>query len=99
MLDLLPDEVDMAWFYGSTPWWCVLHHIMRPVTVLLVELFTQTEPGTSEAAQLVTRIRKALRWLQAMSIQDPSSRKAWLVCMEIISQHGSKFALVIDDSC
>jgi hypothetical protein len=97
MLDLLQDEVDMNWFYATTPWWCVLHHIMRSVTVLLIELFTRTEPGTSEAGQLVKQIRKALSWLQAMSMKDPSSTKARLVCKEIISRYGLKYGYVVDD--
>jgi hypothetical protein len=97
MLDLVPDEIDMDWFYRTTPWWSVLHYIMRSMTVLLVELFTRTEPGASKAGQLVKQIRKALSWLQAMSLKDPSSKKARLVCKEIISRHGLKYGLVVDD--
>ncbi|KAJ5123579.1 hypothetical protein N7448_009676 [Penicillium atrosanguineum] len=96
MLDLLPDEADASWLYAISPWWCVLHYIMQSTTVLLIELFTRTQPGTSEAAVLATKLQKAVRWLREMATKDASSERAWTVCREIISTHGVKFALDID---
>ncbi|KAJ5899982.1 hypothetical protein N7495_004726 [Penicillium taxi] len=34
-LDLLPSEPGAALLYGLSPWWCMLHYIMQPTTVLL----------------------------------------------------------------
>lgn len=96
MLDLLPDEADAAWLYGVSPWWCVLHYVMQSTTVLLVQLFTRTQPGTAEAVDLVVKVQKAVRWLCALSRKDPSSRRAWIVCRDILSRHGAKFALNVD---
>lgn len=96
MLDLLPDEPDAPWLYSVSPWWCVLHYVMQSTTVLLVELFMRTQPGTSEAVLLVEKIEKAVSWLRAMSTKDDSSRRAWLVCMDLLSRHGPKFALEVD---
>lgn len=95
-IDLLPESPDAARLYGVSPWWCVLHYVMQATTVLLVELFTRTQPGTTEAASLVEKIEKAARWLRAMSTKDDSSRRAWLVCMDLLSRHGSKFALDVN---
>ncbi|OQD84748.1 hypothetical protein PENANT_c012G06466 [Penicillium antarcticum] len=91
MLDLLPDEADSSWLYGIAPWWCILHNIMQSTTVLFVELFTRTHLGTHKAASLIQRVQKATYWLNEMSAKDPSSQRAWLVCMDILSRHGSKF--------
>jgi hypothetical protein len=91
MLDLLPEEAESSWLYGIAPWWCILHNIMQSTTVLLVELFTRTHLGTAKAASLIQRVQKATRWLNEMSARDPSSQRAWLVCMDILSRHGSKF--------
>lgn len=96
MIDLLPDTPDASWLYRIAPWWCVLHYMMQSTTVLLVEMFTRTQPRTREAAQLVEKIEKAGSWLQAMSTKDDSSRRAWLVCRDLLSRHGSKFALQVD---
>jgi hypothetical protein len=97
MLDLLPDDTDVTWLCGITPWWCVLHYIMQPTIVLLVELFTRTPVGDPKAVGLTEKIRKAFRWLYAMSTKDSSSRRAWLVCRDIISRHGSKFGFEVND--
>ena len=96
MLDLLPDKVDASWLYGVSPWWCVLHYVMQSTTVLLIELFTRTQPRTSGAAFLATKVQKAVRWLREMSTKDASSERAWVVCRDIISTHGLRFALDID---
>ncbi|KAJ5464841.1 uncharacterized protein N7458_000527 [Penicillium daleae] len=93
MLDMLPNEPDATWIYRVSPWWCVLHYIMQSTTVLLIELFSRTQPGTSEAIHLVEKIQKATQWLREMSTKDPSSRRAWLVCMDILSRHGERFLL------
>ncbi|KAJ5670089.1 uncharacterized protein N7477_005452 [Penicillium maclennaniae] len=96
MLDLLPDRVDASWLYGVSPWWCVLHYVMQSTTILLIELFTRTQPGTSEAVALAKKIQKALRWLREMSTKDASSERAWVVCRDIISTHGFRFAMDVD---
>lgn len=94
MLFLLPDQADAAWLYGMTQWWCILHYLMQCTTVLLVELLTRATPGTTEAAVLVADIKKAIRWLRAMSIDDPSAQQAYLICVDIIAQHGPQFGII-----
>jgi hypothetical protein len=64
--------------------------MMQSTTVLLVELFALGQRGSTEATILATKVEKAIRWLRAMSINDLSSRRAWLVCIDILSLHGSK---------
>lgn len=94
MLDILPDEPDVNWLYEFLPWWCVLHYVMQSTTVILVELFSRTQPGTAEAAGLTEKLQKAVRWLRAMSTGSPSAHRAWLVCMDLLTRHGSKFVPV-----
>ncbi|KAJ5220868.1 uncharacterized protein N7469_009755 [Penicillium citrinum] len=96
MLDMLPDEMDMNWLYGVSPWWCILHYMMQSTTVLLEELFARALPGSTEAAGLADRVQKAIRWLRAMSTNDPSSQRAWLIYMDIFARHGPKLSSKID---
>ncbi|OQE96375.1 hypothetical protein PENNAL_c0001G10135 [Penicillium nalgiovense] len=96
MLDLLPEEPDLTWLYGVAPWWCILHNIMQSTTILLTELFTRTHIGTAKAVDITKKIDKATRWLKEMSKKDLSSQRAWLVCMDLLSRHGSKFGFGVD---
>ncbi|KAJ5504529.1 hypothetical protein N7463_007403 [Penicillium fimorum] len=96
MLDLLPEELDSTWLHGVAPWWCVLHSIMQSTTILLTELFTRTHIGTTKAVYITKKIKKATRWLKEMSTKDLSSQRAWHICMDLLSRHGSKFGFGVD---
>ncbi|KAJ5721041.1 uncharacterized protein N7483_008975 [Penicillium malachiteum] len=96
MLSLLPDETDIHLLYQVSPWWGILHYMMQSTTVLLIQLFMRTEPGTTEAVGLTKDIQKAIQWLGEMAKRDASARRALSVCMDILSQHGQKFAMEID---
>jgi hypothetical protein len=69
---------------------------MQPTTILLIELFTHTQPDTLKTAQLLEYIQKATRWLGETSTTDLSSRRAWLLCIGLIAQHGSQNGLKVD---
>ncbi|KAJ5369350.1 uncharacterized protein N7496_009110 [Penicillium cataractarum] len=90
MLDLLPSTVDLAWLYGTTPCWLVLHYIMMSITVLMIELFLHSEGQSSEERSVLVQVQKALRWLKFMSNSDTSAKKAWLICNNILAQHESQ---------
>jgi hypothetical protein len=96
VLDLLPDVVDTVWLYKVTPWWCALHHIMQSSTILLIALFCRVHPVIADATIIVKKVKKATRWLSEMSAKDLSSRRAWLVYMNILSRHVSKLGLDVD---
>ncbi|KAJ5703695.1 hypothetical protein N7493_011620 [Penicillium malachiteum] len=96
MLSILPDETNILLLYQVSPWWAILHYMMQSTTVLLIQLFMRTEPGTVEAAGLMKDIQKAIQWLGEMATRDASAQRAQSVCMDILSQHGQKFAMEVD---
>ncbi|KAJ5771458.1 uncharacterized protein N7511_003509 [Penicillium nucicola] len=96
VLDLLPDEVDTVWLYKVTPWWCILHHIMQSSTILLIALFTRVHPIIADATIIVKKVKKVTRWLNEMSAKDPSSQRAWLIYMDLLSRHASTLGLDVD---
>ncbi|CAG7950934.1 unnamed protein product [Penicillium salamii] len=96
MLELLPTKPDMSWLLEISPWWCILHYTMQPTAILLIELFTHTQPDRLKAAELFEYIQKATCWLGEISITDRSSRRAWLLCMGLIARHGSQIGLKVD---
>ncbi|GKZ64858.1 hypothetical protein AnigIFM50267_007012 [Aspergillus niger] len=87
MLDLLPESPDLAWVYGVSPWWCILHYLMQSTTVLIMELLLMTKPGSAKFRRVLVQVSKATGWLAEMSTKDPSSQRAWLVCKDLIAEH------------
>ncbi|KAJ5939616.1 hypothetical protein N7466_002750 [Penicillium verhagenii] len=96
ILDLLPDEVDTAWLYRVSPWWCILHHIMQSSTILLIALSTQFHPAIVEATDIAVKVKKATRWLDKMADKDPCSQRALAIYMELLSRHASQLGLNIE---
>ncbi|KAL6230605.1 hypothetical protein BDW75DRAFT_222236 [Aspergillus navahoensis] len=92
LISVLPDQPDMKWISKVTSWWCLLHHIMRALTVLLIQLSLGQAPvrGTSGEQEGIARegegvdavrdaSKKVLLWLQSMAKQDPSSKRAFYI--------------------
>ena len=86
MLHLLPHEPDPLWVYRVSPWWCAVHYLMQPTTVLLVEFF-RTKRGTSKHKRLLGLLSKSISWLDKMSTTDSSAQRAWLVCRDLLTKH------------
>ncbi|KAJ6096118.1 C6 transcription factor [Penicillium sp. IBT 16267x] len=93
ILDILPDTPNATYPDYLPPWWSVFHYLMQATAVLMVQLFTRARGETFEAVGIIKNIRKAIRWLEMMSTRDPSSKRAWLVCMDLLTTHGSKLNL------
>jgi hypothetical protein len=96
MINLLPDKVDVAWLYRVTPWWCVLHYIMQSTSVLLIAVFNQDLLNSRVTIGIGKKVEKAIRWIGEMSTKDSSSQRAWLLCRNLLSRHGSKLEFKID---
>ncbi|KAJ5545003.1 hypothetical protein N7535_006608 [Penicillium sp. DV-2018c] len=77
MLDLLPDEPNMAWLMSCSPWWSVLHYLTQGTVVLIRQLFTQSQARAVDQDEILERVRKALRWFSRCSTTDASFKRAW----------------------
>ncbi|KAJ5504332.1 hypothetical protein N7463_007206 [Penicillium fimorum] len=91
MLDLLPNEPNISWLLGCSPWWCALHYLTQSTAVLVTQLLTQNQMGASERNESAERVQKALRWLTECSTRDPSFKRAWSNFTELLSSQGSEF--------
>ncbi|KAJ5214893.1 hypothetical protein N7468_010572, partial [Penicillium chermesinum] len=96
MLSIFPDAFDASFLYRICPWWCILHYIVQSLTILLIELFTRSHPGTIESLGLAKDIRRAMHWLREMAARDSSSHQAFSVFRDILARHGPRFALNVD---
>ncbi|KGO78389.1 Transcription factor, fungi [Penicillium italicum] len=90
MLDLLPNEPNISWLLGCSPWWCALHYLTQSTVVLITQLLTQNQPRASKRSESMERVQKALRWLSECSTKDPSFKRAWNNLTELLSFQGSK---------
>ncbi|KAL4750705.1 hypothetical protein BDW72DRAFT_175425 [Aspergillus terricola var. indicus] len=90
LVSVLPDQPDMKWISKLTSWWCLLHSIMRALTVLLMQLSVGQVPvrspsgereGIAREGEGIDAVRdaskKVLLWLHSMAKQDPSSKRAF----------------------
>jgi hypothetical protein len=78
VVDFLPDDLDAHFIYDQSPWWCIVHHMMQAVFVLLLGLSYPT--STSQDSMLLVRyIKKVIRCLQVM--QDSAAERAYLVAV------------------
>ncbi|RDH26525.1 fungal-specific transcription factor domain-domain-containing protein [Aspergillus welwitschiae] len=83
ILDLLPDKPDKPdriWLAQVSPWWCVLHYLVQSATILLIELDYRVRTGADQAANINSRIGKALDWLSALAVDDLAAERAFRVC-------------------
>jgi hypothetical protein len=76
VVGFLPDDFNVQFMYDQGPWWCIVHHLMQAVSVLLLDLSRPT--STSQDSMLrVQYIKKATRYLQVM--QDSVAERAYQV--------------------
>jgi hypothetical protein len=93
MLDLLPNEPNMAWLMGCSPWWSVLHYLTQSTVVLMRQLLTQSQAWTIERDETLERVQKALRWFRRCSTTDASFQRAWRNFAELLSSQGPNFGV------
>lgn len=92
LVSVLPDQPDMRWISKLTSWWCLLHSIMRALTVLLIQLSVGQVPVRSMSGEregiarkgegsdaVRDATKKILLWLHSMAKQDPSSKRAFRI--------------------
>lgn len=78
VIDFLPDDHNLRFVYDQGPWWCMVHHLMQAVSVLLLGLsFPASSP--QDGVLLTHYVKKAILWLSI--IQDPVAERAYQVAL------------------
>ncbi|RMZ69507.1 fungal specific transcription factor domain-containing [Pyrenophora seminiperda CCB06] len=85
MTRLLPDQPDTGFIYSQGPWWDVVHNIMQAMAVLLLEMAYEGKHLADEKADIITCIKKMMRWLRAMQVSDPVAARAYGVVYKILN--------------
>lgn len=92
MLELLPEHLDSSWVYRVSPWWCMSHLLMQPVSIILTELLL-AKPATTKRRKLLEVLSQATRWLAELSTRDPTFQRSVKVCRELVAQHDPQLAI------
>lgn len=87
MIGLFPELPDPTWVYHVSPWWCILHFLTQPLTVLLIELLLRSKAETAKHQTVLGQVCKVTRWLSQLSTKDSYYQRAWLVCKGLYTQH------------
>ncbi|KAK1148364.1 hypothetical protein N8T08_010175 [Aspergillus melleus] len=94
MIELLPEHPDSSWIYRASPWWCMLHMLMQPITIVLTELLL-AKPDTAKRGKLLKVASKTTRWLAELAAKDPAFQRGEKVCRELVTQHDPQLAMAI----
>ncbi|KAI8934787.1 hypothetical protein NX059_008473 [Plenodomus lindquistii] len=82
---LLPDEPDTHIFQNG-PWWCLVHYIMRAVTVLLVSSSRENLSALIGTSELIASVTKLSKWLQWLQQKDTVAERGLQVVLDMIQR-------------
>ncbi|KAG9186065.1 hypothetical protein G6011_02621 [Alternaria panax] len=85
MAMLFPEKPDTGFLYSQGPWWDVVHLIMQALAVLLLEMAYEGKHLKDEKADIIACIKKMIRWLHAMKVNDPVAARAHDVIYKILN--------------
>lgn len=84
MLDLYPPEFDGTWLNQAAPWWCMLHYTVQATAVLLIDFPLHPVGTIPEASRKA--LEKAASWLNEMARRDLASRRACVICGNLLAR-------------
>lgn len=92
--DFLPDQPNTLPLHENGPWWCIIHHIMQAVSVILLALLHST-PSSQNQNTLSDCVKKLVRWLCAM--QDPLAERAYQMALKAFQAVATRLSIDISD--
>ena len=88
-----PDEFSVH-VYEHLPWWCLVHHMMQAISVLLLGL-SYPSSTSYNASTLIHHVKKAVYWLQMM--QGPVAERAHRVALNSFKDVARQYAVDVSD--
>ncbi len=97
IVDLIPDDPDPAWFSMTGSWWSHIHYLMQAASVIMLELMFRCCHRVGTVPELVTYVKKIIRWLRRMSSDDQSAERAWKSLLDIFKRVASTVNFDVSD--
>lgn len=96
IIDFLPDNPQLDCWYDKGPWWCIVHHMMQAISILLLGLSHPTV-RSHDTVSLMQYIKKALCWLQSMP--DPVAQRAYRIAFDLFANVSKRHARDVPGNC
>ncbi|KAI4177126.1 MAG: hypothetical protein LQ343_000608 [Gyalolechia ehrenbergii] len=97
MVDLLPDEINLARMYQTSPWWNMVHHLMQAATVLMLEISFSAIHCPDSTDVLILAAQKSVAWLQSMAADDLAAARAWRMSSDMLGKVAPRIGRRIDE--
>ena len=97
MLDLIPEQPNAVGLYEVAPWWSLVHHLVQAVTVLMLELSFRSDHLPQKVDGILLAAKKAVDWLQSMSLKDRSADRAWKLCKDMLQKVAPRVGRNVDE--
>lgn len=94
MVGFLPDEPHSEMVGEQGPWFCITHHMMQALSVLLLALSCPASTSHDNHTSLQCT-KKAIRWLQ--TIKDPVATDACRIALNVLEVIGSRYCFDCSD--
>ncbi|KAF1852037.1 C6 transcription factor-like protein [Cucurbitaria berberidis CBS 394.84] len=94
IVSLLQDGPHTNSIYSQGPWWCIIHHAMQAISVLLLGL-SYPSSTSYNSTMLVHDLKKAIRWLQRT--QDPVAESAYKVALSAFESVARRCSVDVSD--
>lgn len=97
LLSSIPDEPNAIGLIRVGPWWSILHFLVQATTVLMLEISFRVNHMPEAADQVFESGKKSIRWLHALGEDNPSAKRAWVLCFPMFRESSKKIGLDVSD--
>jgi len=97
LMDMLPNVPNPVRLYRVSPWWCLVHHLVQAITVLMLELSFRADHMPNEADDILEAAKKGVNWLRRMSEDNVAARRAWRLCDDLLPKVAPKIGRDADN--
>lgn len=91
------DPFDPAYLYRTGSWWPVVHNLMQALTVLLLEISYDTVHFPDNGKEILSFIKKLIRWLRIMKENDQLAESAYTMAFRLVRRVASQVNMDISD--
>ncbi|KAH7090694.1 C6 transcription factor-like protein [Paraphoma chrysanthemicola] len=94
VVKFLPNEPRSDLIAEHGPWWCIVHHVMQAVSVILLAL-SHSSTTSHDPIVLIQSTKKAVCWLRI--VQDPVAERASHVALGLLDVVARRYGIDVSD--
>ncbi|KAH7402520.1 fungal-specific transcription factor domain-containing protein [Pyrenochaeta sp. MPI-SDFR-AT-0127] len=90
-------EYHVVTLYEVYPWWSMVHHIMRSLVVLLLEVAHGPTDFPEDPQGIVSPLKGLMRWLRAMRKSNGMAKRAYSIVFKLVKKLAATISIDISD--